>query len=48
MKLIFLGTPDFAVEALKSIYNSSNEILAVITQPDKPVGRKAVITPCAV
>lgn len=48
MRLIFLGTPDFAVPALKSIYESSNEILAVITQPDKPVGRKAVITPCAV
>ncbi len=48
MKLVFLGTPDFAVEALKSIYNTDNEILAVITQPDKPVGRKGVITPCAV
>ncbi len=48
MKLIFLGTPDFAVEVLKAIYNSKHEILAVITQPDRPVGRKAIVTPCAV
>lgn len=48
MKIVFLGTPDFAVEPLKAIFNSKHEILAVVTQPDKPVGRKAVITPCAV
>lgn len=48
MKLVFLGTPDFAVEVLKAIYNSKHEILAVITQPDRPVGRKAIVTPCAV
>ena len=48
MKIIYLGTPDFAVEPLKSIHNSNHQILAVVTQPDKPFGRKAVITPCAV
>lgn len=48
MKIIFLGTPDFAVPPLESIYKSNHEILAVVTQPDKPVGRKAVITPCDV
>lgn len=48
MNIVFMGTPDFAVEALRSIYNSNHKILAVVTQPDKPVGRKAIITPCAV
>ena len=48
MKLIFLGTPDFAVPVLRAIKNSNHEILAVVTQPDRPVGRKAIITPCAV
>ena len=48
MKVIYLGTPDFAVKALEAINNSKHEILAVVTQPDRPFGRKAVITPCAV
>lgn len=47
MKLVFLGTPDFAVKALENIIKSKHEVLAVVTQPDKPVGRKAIITPCA-
>lgn len=48
MKLVFLGTPDFACKPLEAILNSNHDILAVVTQPDKPVGRKGVITPCAV
>ena len=48
MNIIFMGTPDFAVEALRAIYNSNHKILAVFTQTDKPVCRKAIITPCAV
>ena len=48
MRVIFLGTPDFAVLPLKSIIESNNEVVAVVTQPDKPVGRKAIITPCKV
>ena len=48
MKVVYLGTPDFAVKALGAINNSKHEILAVVTQPDRPFGRKAVITPCAV
>ncbi len=48
MKVVYLGTPDFAVKALEAINSSRHEILAVITQPDRPFGRKAVITPCAV
>ena len=48
MKVVFLGTPDFAVLPLRKIAASKHEVLAVVTQPDRPVGRKAVITPCAV
>ena len=48
MNIVFMGTPDFAVKALRAIYNSNHKILAVVTQTDKPVGRKAIITPCAV
>ncbi len=39
MKIIFFGTADFAVESLKQLHNSGQEILAVVTAPDKPAGR---------
>jgi methionyl-tRNA formyltransferase len=39
MRIIFLGTPDFAVEALKAIINSGFNVVAVVTAPDKPAGR---------
>ena len=48
MKVVFFGTPDFAVYSLKAIAESRHEVVAVVTQPDKPVGRKAVLTPSAV
>ena len=39
MKIIYMGTPDFAVGALESILAAGHEVLLVITQPDKPQGR---------
>ena len=45
MKIIFMGTPDFAVPCLEALIKSNNDILAVFTQPDKKVGRKQIITP---
>lgn len=39
MKIVFMGTPDFAEKALEAIYNSGHEILAVVTNPDRPKGR---------
>lgn len=39
MKIIFAGTPDFAVPTLQSLLNSTHEICAVYTQPDRPAGR---------
>lgn len=40
-----MGTPDFAVPSLQGLLDDGHEILAVYTQPDKPVGRKQVLTP---
>lgn len=47
MKLIFMGTPDFAKESLEALYNAGFEVLAVVTNPDKPKGRgmKMVASP---
>lgn len=39
MKVVFMGTPDFAVGALESIIRAGHEVTAVVTQPDKPKGR---------
>lgn len=39
MRLVFMGTPDFAVPSLKALVNSYHEILGVVTQPDRPRGR---------
>lgn len=48
MKVIFMGTPDFAVPCLENLIHSKHEVVAVFSQPDKPVGRKQVLTPPAV
>ncbi len=45
MKLIYMGTPDFAVPALESLLAYGHEVALVVTQPDKPVGRKQILTP---
>ncbi|MCR4694650.1 MAG: methionyl-tRNA formyltransferase [Pseudobutyrivibrio sp.] len=39
MKIVFMGTPDFAVETLKAIYEAGHEVILCVTQPDKPKGR---------
>ncbi len=48
MKVIFLGTPDFALKSLTAINNSKHEVVAVVTQPDKPVGRSKTPQPTPV
>ncbi len=45
MRIIFMGTPDFAVPSLKKLIESRHEVIAVFSQPDKPVGRKQILTP---
>lgn len=39
MRIIFMGTPDFSVPALKALVEDGHDVIAVITQPDKPKGR---------
>ena len=48
MKIVFMGTPDFAVPSLAALVEAGHDIVGVFTQPDKPVGRKQVLTPPAV
>lgn len=45
MKIVYMGTPDFAVLPLKSLIDKGYDVAGVFTQPDKPVGRKAILTP---
>ena len=45
MKIIFMGTPEFAVPCLKALIDDGNEIAAVFTQPDKPKGRGYTMAP---
>lgn len=44
MKIVFMGTPGFAVNSLNALVCAGHEIVGVVTQPDKPVGRKRIIT----
>ncbi len=39
MKIVFMGTPDFAVETLKAVVEAGHEVILAVTQPDKPKGR---------
>lgn len=44
-KIVFMGTPDFSVPVLQRVIQDGYEVIAVVTQPDRPVGRKRVLTP---
>ena len=48
MKIIFMGTPDFAKESLEAVYNAGHEILTVVTNPDKKQGRGMKLKPSPV
>ena len=45
MKIVFMGTPDYAVNTLNALIKDGHEVAAVFCQPDKPVGRKQILTP---
>lgn len=45
MKIVFMGTPDFAAGALEALISAGHEITAVVTQPDKPKGRSRELIP---
>lgn len=48
MRIVFMGTPDYAVPSLQKLIDEHYEIAGVFTQPDKKVGRKQILTPSAV
>ncbi len=48
MDIIYMGTPDFAVPSLERLLADGHNVRLVVTQPDKPVGRKRILTPSAV
>jgi methionyl-tRNA formyltransferase len=48
LRIVFFGTPDFAVTSLDGLIGSSHEVVAVVTQPDRPRGRGQRVTPSPV
>jgi methionyl-tRNA formyltransferase len=48
MKIVFAGSPEYAVPTLKALLSCGEEVVGVITQPDKPTGRKKILTPTPV
>ena len=48
LKIIFAGTPDFAIPALQALYDKGYEIVGVLTQPDRPSGRGLKLHPSAI
>lgn len=48
MKIVFMGTPVFATAILKRLYDDGHDIVGVVSQPDKKVGRKLTLTPTPV
>lgn len=48
MKIVYMGTPDFAVPALAALAESGYEVAGVVTQPDKPKGRSKTLVPTPV
>jgi methionyl-tRNA formyltransferase len=44
-RIVFMGTPDFSVPVLRRIIEDGYEVIGVVTQPDRPVGRKKILTP---
>ncbi|ABS22754.1 methionyl-tRNA formyltransferase [Bacillus cytotoxicus] len=48
IKVVFMGTPDFSVPVLRRLIEDGYDVVGVVTQPDRPVGRKKVMTPTPV
>ena len=48
MKVLFMGTPDFAAECLRALIENNYDVAGAVTQPDKPKGRGQKLTPCEV
>jgi len=45
MRIVFMGTPEFAVPSLEALLKSDDQVVGIVTQPDRPKGRGQVLTP---
>lgn len=45
MRIVFMGTPDFAVPSLEALLKSDDQVVGIVTQPDRPKGRGQALTP---
>lgn len=45
MRIVFMGTPDYSVKTLEALLVAGHDVVGVFAQPDKPVGRKQILTP---
>lgn len=45
MRIVFMGTPDYSVKTLEALISAGHNVVGVFAQPDKPVGRKQILTP---
>ena len=43
IRIVYMGTPDFAVESLRALVEGGYNVVAVVTMPDKPAGRLSLI-----
>ncbi|NOT21800.1 MAG: methionyl-tRNA formyltransferase [Nitrospiraceae bacterium] len=48
MRLVFMGTPDFAATSLEALLKSDDSVVGIVTQPDRPKGRGQILTPSPV
>lgn len=48
MRIVFMGTPEFAVPSLQALLDAGHEVVGVFTQPDRPKGRGNKLTPSPV
>jgi len=48
MRIVFIGTGEIGVPTLQALLRSEHEIVAAVTQPDKPVGRAQLVEPSAI
>ena len=48
MRIVFMGTPEWAIPTLRVLVESGNPVVGVFTQPDRPVGRKQLLKPSPV
>ena len=48
MRLVFMGTPDFATASLEALLKSGHSVVGIVTQPDRPKGRGNILTPSPV